>query len=132
MEKNKHFLVVNIWPMRDSAELVPERAVNEILAKEYPSLTRIPGDQLLIRFEDARKASASEIILKKLEKEARLSGPAIAFRLVDSGVEIEGLVKKYQIQFKLDEPAPDEVVAKLKRIIGEIVPENIDYDLEYY
>jgi hypothetical protein len=103
-------------------------AIIEELCVEFPALERLPGDQLEMRIENAAKhlddSDSGKIVLSQMRRDSDRSGPCFAFRIpIDNGAFIDGLVKRYQMQFGCHERFPNEVRLKIRRFVESVVPD---------
>ncbi len=62
-------------------------------------------------------------VLRKMERDARVQGPARAFVLEVDGIRIEGVVKRRYLQMKFDSALPENKVNELKSFFRSLLPD---------
>jgi hypothetical protein len=113
------FFDLNLYEHPSGAQFDPDAVIQKVKTC-FPEATVLPGDQLALRAQHAERIAAqlgsegSRIVTDTLWRNAKLYGPAYAFRIpLAQGKHVEGLARRVNVQFLFEEPLSEGMRERL-------------------
>jgi len=127
-------VIVNLYRHPSGFAFDPDHAIDKLKCA-FPEVEILPADQLaerIIRAENELDSTdpAIQKVIDEMRRDASVSGPAYGFTIPAGDANaIQGVVKRFSVQFGFDCVISNGVRAELIHFIRSLIPDTIEYTI---